>query len=808
MKIRIMAIGVLGIAAGVTVAAVVTVAPWRHTLHRAAPGTSHLVAYSVRGPKSTDLYSAKLDSTLADISRHLSQVSSDHAVQDLHVIHPAARFSQSAGTGEPLVLIDAVTLGDPLKLRASLEALGLERSSQFKNLVGGWLPLSQLKAATARDEVHSLRASMPRKRTGAVTSQGDFAQHSDTVRSANSLDGTGVTVGILSDSYNCYPTYASNNVPAGGNAGYANNGFTATAATDISTGDLPASVNVLEEATCLQYNFPVQLPFGDEGRAMMQVVHDVAPGASLMFYTAENSKADFASGIVALANAGAKIIADDVGYPDEPFFQDGAIAQAIDQVRASGVTYFSAAGNNGNLAYDNNAPAFGAAQASGVNTGEQLLIFDQSVGGTDTNLPVTIPYLIPGEFVVIVVEWDQPYLSGSPPTGGATSSIDVCVANLSTSTDTVYDGDLNVDASQCSGGSGVGNDPVQLIVVGNPANATGNTTATTLNVVVGLVSGTKPGRIKVVVEDDGAGSTINSYATGGGTIQGHPSAAGAAAVGAAFFADTPACGTTPAILELFSSAGGDPILFTAAGAPQTAVIRQKPDFVGPDGGNNTFLGFQIDPSDDTSTVAGCKNNASYPNFLGTSAATPHVAGIAALMLQADPNLTPAEVIADLAQSALPMQKDIGTPTNPILVAAGPYDAGAGFVQADAAATLVPAIVPAAPTLTLSASSITVGGSSTLTWASANTTGCTASGSWTGAEPSNGTMAETPSAAGSYTYTLLCTNAAGPSPTTSVTLTVTAVASSGGGHSGGGALDLLSILGLSALGARRLLKRRD
>ena len=810
MKIRILAIGVLGIGAGVALA---TVAPLRHSLHslhRATPGASHLVAYSVRGSQQpADLYSAKLDSTLADISRHLSRVSSDHAVQDLHVIHPAARFAQPEGAGEPLVLIDAVTLGDPLKLRASLETLGLQRSAQFKNDVSGWLPLSQLKAATLRGEVHAIRAAMPRKRTGAVTSQGDFAQHSDTVRSANSLDGTGVTVGILSDSYNCYATYASNNVPASGLNGYASNGFTATATTDISTKDIPSNVSVLEEATCMNYNPPLQLPFGDEGRAMMQVVHDVAPGASLSFYTAENGEADFANGIVALATAGAKIIADDVGYPDEPFFQDGLIAQAIDQVQATGVTYFSAAGNNGVLAYDNNAPAFGAAQTTGVNVGEQLLIFDQTAGGTATTLPVSLPALFPGEFVVIVVEWDQPYVTGAPVSGGSTSSVDLCVASLSNNTDGVYDANnLAVLPSQCSGASTLGTDPVQLIVVGNPANATGNTTATDLNVVVGLKSGTVPTRIKVVVEDDGAGSTINNYATNSGTIQGHPSAAGAAAVAAAFFADTPACGSTTAILENFSSAGGDPILFTAAGVAQTAVVRQKPDFVGPDGGNDTFLGFKIDAADDTSTVAGCKNNASYPNFLGTSAATPHIAGIAALMLQADPNLTPTEVIADLAQSAIPVDINNGTPTAPVLVAAGPFDAGAGFVQADVAATLVPAIKPAAPTLTLSASSITVGGSSTLTWASANTTGCTASGSWTGAEPSNGTMAETPSAAGSYTYTLACANAAGTSPTTSATLTVAAAATSGGGHSGGGALDLLSILGLSALGARRLLRRRE
>ncbi len=114
----------------------------------------------------------------------------------------------------------------------------------------------------------------------------------------------------------------------------------------------------------MEYGPPIQLPFGDEGRAMMQIVHDVAPGAGLAFYTAENSEADFANGIgqlaasVASGGAGAKVIVDDVGYFDEPFFQDGLVAQAINTVEANGVAYFSSAGNNGTLAYDNNAPDF------------------------------------------------------------------------------------------------------------------------------------------------------------------------------------------------------------------------------------------------------------------------------------------------------------------------------------------------------------------------------------------------------------------------------------------------------------------
>src|SRR5208337_4265332 len=168
------------------------------------------------------------------------------------------------------------------------------------------------------------------------------------------LTGSGVTVGVLSDSFNCYAQYAAPNsgVPVSGAEGYAYNGFKADFASDITSGALPSIVNVLEEADCSNYLFPdsagqpTGLPFSDEGRAMLQIVHAVAPGASLAFHTGDNSEADFANGIQALANAGAKVIADDLGYYDEPFFQDGLIAQAIDTVESHGAAYFSAAGND------------------------------------------------------------------------------------------------------------------------------------------------------------------------------------------------------------------------------------------------------------------------------------------------------------------------------------------------------------------------------------------------------------------------------------------------------------------------------
>jgi subtilisin family serine protease len=796
MTSRFFALGI--IAALMAISAVSAVGPVQPRLHVNSPGISKLQAFGSRSiQQRASATGSKFDAALADIARHLNRVRPDHALADLHSLHPAAKFIQPADSAEPLVSIDAITLGDPQQLKAALLALGLKHAAVYSNDVGGWLPVSELDAATALSELHAIRAAMSRTRSGAVTSQGDFVQHSDAVRSANALTGTGVTVGIISDSYDCYAVYAANGVPAGGNAGYANNGFTATAAMDISTGDLPSNVNVLQEANpsnmgCMHYGAPLQLPFGDEGRAMMQIVHDVAPGANLAFYTAEDSEATFASGIGQLATAGAKVIADDVGYFDEPFFQDGIVAQAIDAVQAQGVAYFSAAGNNGTLAYDNNAPTFATLSISPPNTGERLLNFDVSGVTTTTTLPVTIPAMIPGEFVAIVVEWDQPYVTGAPNSGGATSQIDLCIT-CAMGNDLIYmiDSSGNLVAGTCSGPNTLGHDPVQLMIIANPANAAGNSSQESLNIVVGLAGGTTPGRIKVAVEGDGLPLTINQFATNSATIQGHPGAAGAIAVGAAFFLSTPACGAAAA-LEYYSSMGGDPILFDVNGLRlPAAVIRQKPDFVGPDGGNDTFLGFQFSkanpPIVDNSMIAGCMNKASFPSFFGTSAATPHLAGIAALFLQANPTLTLTQLYNALSQTALP----IGAAPN--------ASAGWGFVQADAAANKIPAtVVPAAPTLTLGASSIVLGSSTTLTWTSANNQGCTASGTWAGAELSNSMQNLTPTAAGSYPYALACTNNAGTSPTTTVTLTVTAAPSGGSGHSGGGALGLGTVLGLGAL----------
>ena len=157
---------------------------------------------------------------------------------------------------------------------------------------------------------------------GLISSQGDFAQGSFFARQGWNLSGAGVKVGIISDSY-------ATNAAARDN--------------DINNGDLPGAANPV--VAVKEYPFG---PASDEGRAMLQIVHDVAPEAQLFFHTGFISEGNLAFAIRRLRQEyQCDVIVDDVQYVTEPFFRDGLAARAIDEVVADGAAYFSSAGNFG-----------------------------------------------------------------------------------------------------------------------------------------------------------------------------------------------------------------------------------------------------------------------------------------------------------------------------------------------------------------------------------------------------------------------------------------------------------------------------
>ncbi len=572
----------------------------------------------------------------------------------------ARRMPQFARTD---VAVNVVATGDANALVAQLRSLGLSNATVYGSMVSGRMSITGLKALAAVEGVQSVRPAMARTHAGLVTSQGDRAQRSDRARRIFNVDGRGVRVGILSDSFACL-------------TGPINDGqmFTTTAQ-DIASGDLPADIKILSEASpCDGSN--------DEGRAIGQIIHDVAPGASLAYHTAFNGEADFAQGIIDLADAGAKVIIDDVGYFDEPMFQDGIVAQAVDTVKKRGVAYFSSAGNDARASYES---PFRKSSSVGVSGPRHNFGTKKNPDGLQT---IT---LTAGAIDAVFLNWDEPFKSAGGK--GSRSDVDLIYYDMDGAPIPVCDANLQPAVCQFPGASpNIGGDAFEEGDILNTGDVD-----VQVQLSVELFEGPTPGYLKYVYFDFGGGTMfVDEYDTQSGSSYGHPIAAGAEAVGAAAWYNTAAWNSAlhpgqcyPACLEYFSSAGGVPILFDKDGnrlrRPQ---VRLKPGVTGPDGGNSTFF-YSVFPYE----VPGSTEPDVYPNFFGTSASAPHVAAIAALMIDKQNRakkraLTPDRIYGILEETAKDMRYAAGRALAPFPFPFGTkgfdFDSGFGFVDAVAA----------------------------------------------------------------------------------------------------------------------------
>ncbi|MGI4885869.1 MAG: T9SS type A sorting domain-containing protein [Janthinobacterium lividum] len=533
----------------------------------------------------------------------------------------------AAGTNSPLqatndiqvyngyVVVQALaTTPSAKQLLADLQARGLRQGTAYGALVSGLFPVDKLATLESVPSLQLIRpAYKPALNVGRTTSQGDRALRADAARSKYGLSGRGVKVGVLSDSYN----------NLGG------------AAAGVTSNDLPrGGVQVLED-----------LPSDglDEGRGMAEIVHDVAPGAAIAFHTAFLGQADFAQGIEDLQAAGCQAIVDDVFYFDEPFFQNGIIAQAAQNVVAKGASYFSSAGNQAQQSYE---AVFRNSKTSvpGI-TGEA-----HSFAPGDVRQSITIG---PGRSLALALQWDDPAFSASG-VRGAKTDMDLYL---------LYNGVPLFSSID----NNIGGDPFEFIGINN-----NGTTAVTVEVVIVKFDGPDPTRLKYI--NFGSRPTAIEYDTQSSTLVGHANAPQVVAVGAAPYFNTPLfnANTPVPVVESFSSLGGTPLLFNnqgkRLGQPLTS---NKPEVTGPDGGNTTF--FPPFPGQDY-------EGDGFPNFFGTSASAPHVAAVAALMLEVDGNIAPSAVTKFLQQSAIDMD-------NPLTVGFDQgfdFKTGVGFVQADAA----------------------------------------------------------------------------------------------------------------------------
>jgi hypothetical protein len=457
------------------------------------------------------------------------------------------------------------------------------------------LPAAALEAIAARADVKSLRPADLAFVRKVDTSEGDVAHRADDLRVLESVDGSGVTVGVLSDGIG----------GLGGRQG---------------TGDLPVPVTIL----------PGQNGTGSEGTAMLEIVYDLAPGASLMFATAFTGQANFATNILALASAGADVIVDDVGYFAEPVFQDGIIAAAIDTVTAAGVLYVSAAGNDGNLSSSSSGVWEGDFVDSGsVFSGNPLHLF--ALGAADTVVTADSPD-------VFSLKW-------SDELGASGNDYDLYL--FDDTGNTLLDSSVNFQDGD--------DDPYEEIS-SMGFDDSGNRLAVAQYV----------GATRVLSLNTHGGELEFSTAS---QLFGHPGARGAMAVAATDWILAGGAGGEfdgSESVQFFSSDGPRRVHYEEDGTPITP-------------GNFSSTGGELRAKPDV-TAADCVSTSTpgYGVFCGTSAAAPHVAAIAALLLELGGGGTTAADVRDaLEQGTL----DIGA-------AGHDRDAGHGIVEAVAAAAVL------------------------------------------------------------------------------------------------------------------------
>jgi len=623
-----------------------------------------------------------------------------------------------------MISIDAYATNGPALTR-SLRALGATKVKARGPLVSARVPVSKLGEIAALTSLRfarpvlAIREALPPK---AVT-QGDVSLRGPQARAANGVDGSGITVGTLSDSFNCNPPPFNPGAP------------NSSMEEDIENDELPADTTILDEG-----DDNGGCPGSDEGRGMAQLIHDVAPGAAISFHTAFNSEFDFAEGIIELADAGADVTVDDVRYFAEPFFMDGMVAQAVDIVSARGVPHYSSAGNQARNSYEHAFHGINLLvhSAKNVNPGGKPVVKRFHNFGT-AQAPAVLQRLKlePTAGVGITIfsfQWDQPHLTATTYARQKANQDVSLAVGAESDLDIVFFDDKGHVIQNCpargraigltcqiTGDSNIGGDAVDVAVLffAGPKKTTEKT------FFVGLVlnAGPDPNVVKYSYSDNTGELFVEEFATNSGTSYGHSNAAGNQAIGAASWYVTEPFSTSgevppndtfltpridlspcaPACLNDFSSAGGIPIYFDRFGNRlDTPQIRQVPSVTGPDGGNTSFFLSDSSYDDDdgdgfNSPVSGLitppdTNPADeYPNFFGTSASAPHVAAVAALMLEKNPDLTVQQIRETLQETARPISLRFTsarpTITFPIEDIEGGVSFDAGFGLIDAAAAL-------------------------------------------------------------------------------------------------------------------------
>ncbi len=221
-----------------------------------------------------------------------------------------ALFHSKTPTGEAEAQ-DLADLGATVSGTLEIPA-GLDLDLPEIGLIQAWMPFDALEDAAALDWVAAVTppdyGEVDPHPMNSIDSEGVQIHNADLLQNQG-VNGALVTVGAISD------------------------GVTNLAAAQAAN-ELPV-VNVLAAGA------------GDEGTAMLEIIHDMAPGANLAFATTGGGVMNHVNAMMSLVGAGANVIAEDIAFDAEPAFQQGFATVAAEVIAAANVSIHSSAGNRG-----------------------------------------------------------------------------------------------------------------------------------------------------------------------------------------------------------------------------------------------------------------------------------------------------------------------------------------------------------------------------------------------------------------------------------------------------------------------------
>lgn len=370
-------------------------------------------------------------------------------------------------------------------------------------------------------------------------------------------------------------------------------------------------------------------PFADdEGRALAQIIYDIAPGAELFFHTfiggegknpIDTNDSSYATAVESLVNAGVDIIVDDAQF-STTIYQDGKAAKAAQKAVSEGVVYVSFAGNNGNISYESEFRPEATFALDNVT-------FEAHDFDSGNGVDLYQDFQVSKQGTVI-----QPLLSWDEPIDNATSAYEMFLLssrelpneNNIVSFSTIPSEEALDDPLRVLGYSIQKKDEKLYLLIARQDDSTSSSNQIKW---ISLANGSDRTVDYEYIDED----AVNS------TVFGPSNAQGVIAVGASDVEN-------PLEPREYSSTGGAPILFDSEGQRLSEpIVREKPQVFAPDG-----------------VVTNFDTESKFNPFLGTSASVPHVGAVVALMLQragGAENLSPEQVRSVLQETALPVESE-------------------------------------------------------------------------------------------------------------------------------------------------------